>query len=102
MNEQHPDPETLGLYLRGKLPAAEAREIEKHLSGCISCQRTAAEEATPAGDGRESVVQWRGHRFGYEAAFDRAARQASERLSRLFEEVDGAASLAEELLAEPE
>jgi tetratricopeptide (TPR) repeat protein len=102
MNEQHPDPETLGRYLRGKLPAAEAREIEKHLSGCISCQRTAAEEATPAGDGRESVVQWRGHRFGYEAAFDRAARQASERLSRLFEEVDGAASLAEELLAEPE
>lgn len=39
---------------------------------------------------------------GYEAAFDRAARQASERLSRLFDEVDGADALAEELLAAPE
>src|SRR5690348_5903316 len=39
---------------------------------------------------------------GFEAAFDRAARQASDRLSRLFDEVDGADALADELLATPE
>jgi len=102
MSEQHPEPETLVRYLRGELSAEQGREIEKHLSGCASCQRTVAELAQPAATGSESVVKWRSHLFGYEAAFDRAARQASERLSRLFEEVDEAASLAEELLAEPE
>jgi tetratricopeptide (TPR) repeat protein len=99
MSERHPDPETLARYLRGDLPPEEGKEVERHLSGCVSCQRAAAEQA---GEGPEGVVKWRGHLFGYEAAFDRAARQASERLSRLFEEVNGAASLAEELLAAPE
>ena len=99
MTERHPDPETLHRYLRGELPADEGREVEQHLPGCIRCQSAAAELA---GNGLKTVVKWRGHLFGYEAAFDRAARQASERLSRLFEEVDGAASLAEELLAAPE
>jgi tetratricopeptide (TPR) repeat protein len=99
MSEHHPDPETLTRYLRGELPSDEGREIEQHLSGCVPCQRTAA---GLTGTARENVIKWRGHLFGYEAAFDRAARQASERLSRLFEEVDGAASLAEELLAAPE
>jgi tetratricopeptide (TPR) repeat protein len=99
MSESHPDPETLARYLRGELPAEEGREVEQHLSGCVSCQKTAA---GLAGEREGGVVRWRGHLFGYEAAFDRAARQASERLSRLFEEVDGAAGLAAELLAEPE
>jgi tetratricopeptide (TPR) repeat protein len=99
MSERHPDPETLTRYLRGELSTEEGREVEEHLPGCVRCQSAAAELA---GNGRETVVKWRGHLFGYEAAFDRAARQASERLSRLFEEVDGAASLAEELLAAPE
>jgi tetratricopeptide (TPR) repeat protein len=99
MSERHPDPETLARYLRGELPPEEGEEVERHLSGCVSCQRAAA---GPAGEGLEGVGKWRGHLFGYEAAFDRAARQASERLSRLFEEVSGASGLAEELLAAPE
>src|SRR5262245_45840987 len=74
MSEQHPDPETLVRYLRGDRPTEQTQEVETHLSGCVSCQRRVAELA---GDGRESVVKWRGHLFGYEAAFDRAARQAS-------------------------
>src|SRR5256885_16663477 len=98
MSERHPDLETLARYLRGEFPPKEGKEVERHLSGCVSCQRVAAELAAPGG---ENVLKWRGHLFGYEAAFDRAARQASERLSRLFEEGNGATGPAEELLAAP-
>jgi tetratricopeptide (TPR) repeat protein len=99
MTERHPDPETLARYLQGALAPEERRDLEPHLSGCALCQRHLAAMAGEIGEG---AVKWRGHLFGHEAAFDRAARQASERLSRLFEEAESAAALAEELLAAPE
>jgi hypothetical protein len=55
----HARSEALERYVRGDLPRAECRELERHLAGCVTCQEALA----AAGDARDSTVRWRGHRF---------------------------------------
>ncbi len=55
----HARREALERYVRGDLPRAECRELERHLAGCVTCQEALA----AAGDARDSTVRWRGHRF---------------------------------------
>jgi hypothetical protein len=47
---EHLDEETLELYVLGRLPLAEVPRVIGHLSGCSSCQASAAHESQIAID----------------------------------------------------
>jgi hypothetical protein len=97
----HAAPETVERYVRGDLPRAEGRELERHLVGCVACQAAVA----AAGEAKESTVRWRGHRFARQAGAAPAESPIDERRRALLRglgtaaDAFGAALLAELLAA---
>ncbi|HWM90840.1 MAG TPA: zf-HC2 domain-containing protein [Thermoanaerobaculia bacterium] len=103
MDQGHPKPEVLALYVRGELGREESRVLEAHLASCVSCQE--AVDRLPARSG--SVVRWQGHRFAKRdepAGQDLGRGETVRGVLRALQDVLSAAgqAAAARLLSQPE
>lgn len=107
----HPDPEQLALFMRGRLPREEARDVVRHLlSGCARCrEQTGAwwpRELTREGSARKVVPMRTAaerdaqrRRADYSPMFQRVAATLAQRERAFSDERSRIPLLRDELLA---